>query len=70
VSTIFRRIFAIGKVQGFYTGTPTYLIKTPTSNCINLKNGMKAYEFFWPFVSANLLQILKKDQTFDPNFDA
>jgi hypothetical protein len=29
-----------------------------------------SYEFFWPFVSANLLQILKIDQPFDPNFDA
>jgi hypothetical protein len=26
------------------------------------------YEFFWSFVSANLLQIFKIDLSFDPNF--
>jgi hypothetical protein len=31
-----RRIFAIGKVWGVFTGTPTYLNTSP-------KNGMKAY---------------------------
>jgi hypothetical protein len=28
------------------------------------------YEFIWSFVSANLLQILKIDLPFDPNFVA
>jgi hypothetical protein len=45
-STISRRFFFIGKIWGVFTGTPTHLIKAPTSHCIILKNGVKAYRFW------------------------
>jgi hypothetical protein len=42
----------------------------PTSDQIEKLEQEISYEFFWPFVSANLLQILKIDLSFDPNFVA
>jgi hypothetical protein len=62
------------RLQIFYTNANRMDTNQSKSSCLIQKLNQvslpKEYEFFWPFVSANLLQILKIDLSFDPNFDA